>query len=248
MTLLKTPQGKLRELASTVTQARVGLNRAGASLSTKEILKFNLDHALARDAIYTKWNVSKLQNQCHLEGFNTLLLKSKICNREDYLLNPPDGCKLNHESQESLKTYQGSNGLIDICVIVSDGLSSAAIEDHAFNFIKILFSKFKNTNFILSSLMLVPFGRVAISDQIGMLLKAKVAIILIGERPGLSAHNSMGIYITHNPKIGCSNADRSCISNIRPPYGLSYEHAWQEVFNQIAQDRLLSYDTSFLKK
>jgi len=222
MSLLKIPQNKLRKIASTVTQARVGLDKSGISLSTKEILKFNLDHALAKDAIQKQLNIKKLSNQCQQHKWSTLHFQTKAKTRSQYLLNPPDGSVLDTDDKKKIKDCAQE---YDLAIIVTDGLSSTAIESHFIKFYKIFDEIIKNSGLHVSPIIILPYGRVALSDQIGEYIGAKMSIICIGERPGLSSHDSMGIYTTFSPQIGLSNADRSCISNIRPPHGLSYKNA-----------------------
>ncbi len=241
MTLLKIPQNKLRKLASEVTQARVGLNQTGGSLSTNEILKFNLDHALARDAIHKQWDVQKFEQQLLLKGLKSCVLNSQINTKEEYLLNPPKGGDLKAESIIFLKTNKKSFKT-DICIIVSNGLSTHAIDNHGIAFCEMLVNALQSLKINFTPIMLVPFSRVKLSNEIGALLNSKFVIMCIGERPGLSAHNSMGVYITPNPKLNSTNADRKCISNIRPPHGLGYTESINQILQIISTKRIQNHE------
>lgn len=238
----------LRKRASGITQARVGQKRSGYSLSTSEILQFNLDHALARDAIHAHWNYEKMIETVKEQEIQTFFVKTKALERKEYLLNPHLGTKISENDAEILKNqFSQKNQTFDIALIVTDGLSSCAIEQHFIPFLNTLYPKLKSTNFKVAPIVFAPYGRVALSDEIGALLRAKIAIIIVGERPGLSAVDSMGIYLTHNPKIGKQNSDRNCISNVRPPFGLCYEDAANQLLGLIEQSLKVEFSGAKLK-
>ncbi|MEI8365635.1 MAG: ethanolamine ammonia-lyase subunit EutC [Parachlamydiaceae bacterium] len=207
------------------TQARIGLHRAGHSISTPEILEFKLAHALARDAVNDIWDVVRIEKKLKALGEKPLRVETTVTARELYLRFPNFGRILSEKSQIKLEKYK-KNHHVDIAVIVSDGLSARAIDHHFIPFWKILKPLLKETLSDLKiALILAPFGRVALSDPIGSELGAKLSIICVGERPGLSTVDSLGIYLTYSPKQGNTDIKRNCISNIHPPEGLSYASA-----------------------
>jgi len=202
------------------TQARIGLSRSGHAVSTEELLRFQRAHAEARDAVHHTWNVAEFARQLSELGENRITVKSQITDRHQFLKRPDLGRKLNPDSHSLLKATDA-----DLTFIISDGLSAKSIDTHALGFWKTLAPLLKKEKLTYGPIVLAPFARVAISDEIGSLTKAKIAVILIGERPGLSSNDSLGIYLTYGPKLGNHDANRNCISNIRPPEGLSYELA-----------------------
>lgn len=223
----------LRKLAFGVTQARVGQITTGCSLNTKEVLKFNLDHACARDAIHKIWNYQFMRERLAQQQKETLFVQTQASTRESYLLNPNLGSSLNTEVALEL---QNQNIRCDIALIVTDGLSALAVEQHFCAFFEHFYPKIAATNFIIAPIVFAPYGRVALSDHVGLLFNARCSIIFVGERPGLSAADSMGIYFTRDPKLGRQNSDRFCISNIRPPFGLSYSEAASQLCDLIGQE------------
>ncbi|KKL05530.1 hypothetical protein LCGC14_2605110 [marine sediment metagenome] len=206
-----------------LTNARIALGRAGGSLTTSEMLSFRSDHALAKDAVWTDLNIEDLKEQLESIGCSTLSLQSKANNREVFIQRPDLGRVLN---QSSIDLLNANKKQYDISISIADGLSAMAIQKHAINFLESLLPKLSSFN--LAPISIINQGRVAISDSVGQLLKSKIAIILIGERPGLTSPYSMGIYFTYGPKIGNTDEKRNCISNIRKE-GLSYEYAAQKL-------------------
>lgn len=204
------------------TQARIGLGQSGIAPKTRELLKLKEDLAKAQDAVKSVWHWQELEKKIEKLDYKTLVLKSRADSRENYLQRPDLG-RLLCEKSENLINNNKIN--YDIAIIISDGLSPQAIDNHFLGFFNILASKLPRSNFTIGPICLVPFGRVAIGDQIGTRLKAQLTLMILGERPGLSAFDSLGIYLTYNPKLESCDADRNCISNIRPPEGLSYEQA-----------------------
>lgn len=207
------------------TQARIAQGRVGHGQTSSSLLDFQLAHALARDAVHLPWNVEAFSHGVTALGMDTITLTTQVCDRVHYLKRSDLGRKLNETSREALllRTKEES----DIVFIFSNGLSSTAIETHGLALLTAIIDAFKPvTNALrLAPVCLVPNARVAVSDEIGVLLKAKLAVIVVGERPGLSAADSLGIYMTYNPNPDNTDAERNCISNIRPPDGLSYEAA-----------------------
>jgi ethanolamine ammonia-lyase small subunit len=216
------PLGFLKEF----TAARLAIGNTGASIPTKASLAFNLAHAHARDAVYSAIDVSELSASVEKLNLNVLSLKSQAIDRPQYLQRPDLGRKL---SDDSLAVLDGQITGADITIIIADGLSALAIHANALNLLQLIVPMLTAANLTIAPVCLVQQGRVAIGDDIGYCLKAKLSIILIGERPGLSAADSMGIYLTYQPKPGLKDDSRNCISNIRPG-GLSYQQAADKLF------------------
>ncbi|MDR7128704.1 ethanolamine ammonia-lyase small subunit [Algoriphagus sp. 4150] len=216
MSSASNPWERLKEF----TDARIALGRAGGSLKTAKLLGFRKDHALAKDAVWAALDLPVLQHGLEKLNLPYLMLNSKAQDRETYIKRPDLGRNLN---QESKATIADSNPPAkDISILIADGLSANAISIHAIHFLKEFLPLI--AQFTLAPICLVSQARVAISDGIGELFSSKLAIILIGERPGLSSPHSMGIYLTYNPKAGNTDEKRNCISNIRAG-GLPYAYA-----------------------
>lgn len=216
-----------------LTTARVALGRCGVSIPTTEMLQFKLSHAAARDAVHIPLNFNSLQ--IDLERMferEVLLLKSAVSDRKEYLERPDLGTLLDHKSKSLLENRQPTGGC-DISIVIADGLSATAIETNLRPFLSVLLPELQ-ASYKLAPLTLVEHGRVAIGDPIAFAFKAKISLVLIGERPGLQSNNSMGIYLTYNPKPGLTNDKRNCISNIRPE-GLSYPEAASKVLYLISE-------------
>lgn len=209
------------------TNARIALGSAGVSIPVKENLQFTIAHALARDAVYTTLDFTLILNGLSKISLPIIKLKSKCANRIEYLQRPDFGRKLSEDSVNQIKecAIKPSN----ISIIIADGLSSLAINEHIAPVLNLLVPILQNANYSLAQLVIVEQGRVAIADEIGQILQADMTIIFIGERPGLSAPNSMGAYITYNPQIGNTDEKRNCVSNIRPE-GLNYQYAVDKIF------------------
>lgn len=201
------------------TNARIALGRVGSSLPTAASLQFGLAHAQARDAVHRPLATAILREQLEAAEFHTQLVASRADDRNTYLLRPDLGRALRDSDRVLLQALPHAA----IVVVIADGLSSFAIERHALPFLKIFREKFK-TDWPTIPIVIAEQGRVAIGDDIGAALRAKLIIMLIGERPGLSSPDSLGIYLTFNPKPGRMDSERNCISNVRPK-GLSYNNA-----------------------
>lgn len=155
--------------------------------------------------------------------------------RTAYLQRPDLGRRLDQHSVQQLEARRPIKAdAYDVAFIIADGLSALAVQRHAIHFLNVMIPKCQQENWRLAPLTLVQQGRVAISDEIGMLLGARLAAILIGERPGLSSPDSMGIYMTYEPRTGKTDVDRNCISNVRSE-GLSYEMAAHKLFFLISE-------------
>jgi len=224
------------------TPARIALGRAGSSLPVKANLEFQLAHALAKDAVSMPLNFTALVSQLP-DNYGVIQLQSQVQSHAEYLQRPDKGRLLNTQSQEQLTAQTGE---FDIVLIVVDGLSSKAIENHAPAFLNKLIPELQKTNFSIAPICLVQYGRVAIGDPIGKLVNARMSIVLIGERPGLSSPDSMGVYFTYQPKSGNTDAQRNCISNIHKQ-GLSYSVAINKLLFLINEASRLQFSGVNLK-
>ncbi|NWE29268.1 ethanolamine ammonia-lyase subunit EutC [Pseudomonas gingeri] len=205
-----------------LTPARIALGRTGTSLPTSAQLDFQFAHAQARDAVHLPFDPAGLSAQLAERGRDTLLLHSAADDRHSYLQRPDLGRKLNSASAQQLREHAQANpGGVDLAIVVADGLSALAVHRHTAPFLARLEEQIAAEGWSLSPVILVEQGRVAVADEVGELLGAKMVVILIGERPGLSSPDSLGLYFTYNPKIGLTDAYRNCISNVRLE-GMSY--------------------------
>ncbi len=223
----KDPWEKLRQF----TDARIGLGRVGTSIPTQELLRFQLSHAQAIDAVHVPLNVEQLSEQF---AESTLLqpylplqkLHSKARERMEYLQRPDLGRQLDEASIYQL-SEQRKEKSYDLVFVIADGLSSYAIANHAQAFLEILINslhKEADKEWKIAPICVVEQGRVAVGDDVAQTLNAKQVVLLIGERPGLSSPDSMGLYLTWNAQRGSEDSLRNCISNIRPE-GLNYQAA-----------------------
>ena len=203
------------------TPARIALGRTGVSLPTSEHLKFQLAHARARSAVHHLMDARKLAED--LSRFGSVLeVESAAVDRPVYLQRPDLGRQLSRASAERLSA--GIKGPFDVAYVVADGLSAFAIERHIVPFLEAMLPVSDNSGWSRAPLILAKQARVALGDEIGALIGAKIVVMLIGERPGLSSPDSLGIYLTYSPRVGLTDADRNCISNVRAE-GLSYAEA-----------------------
>jgi ethanolamine ammonia-lyase small subunit len=205
------------------TQARIALGRAGHAVPTAALLDFQLAHAEARDAVHFPWDIEAFAGQVRGLGAEALLLETPVGSRSEYLRRPDLGRILTGASRARLRDVTA--GAVDVALIITNGLSSTAVERHGMPLLQAIVDGYRLRGFRLAPVSLVANGRVALLDDIGSILAARVAVIVVGERPGLSAADSLGIYLTFGPRPGNTDADRNCISNIRPPEGLGYEAA-----------------------
>ena len=199
------------------TSARVGLDRAGSGLATHEILDFQLAHARARDAVHAALDVSSLLSGVRERQLPSCVLRSAAPDRSTYLRHPDLGRRLSSDSTAKLAAAP-----CDIVFVIADGLSALAVTRHALPLLDEVLRL--NHQWSVGPICVVEQGRVAIGDAIGTALPAKISVVLIGERPGLSSPDSLGVYITWDPRPGRTDAERNCISNVRPE-GLGYSAA-----------------------
>lgn len=204
------------------TRARIAIGRVGSSLPTKEVLDFGLSHAMARDAVHLALDVDALEVDIKQHDFITTRVKSMAGDRATYLLRPDMGRRLHEQSLLQLQNLHQAKP-IDFLMVVGDGLSSLAVARHAAPLLKEMRGLLP-IDWYAGHVVIASQARVAIGDEIGQALNAKIVAMLIGERPGLSSPDSLGIYLTYHPKLGLSDADRNCISNVRPE-GLNYQAA-----------------------
>ncbi len=211
----------LRKLAA-FTPARIALGRVGASLPTREVLNFALAHARARDAVHAPFDIAAVETQIRALGLSTVLVSSAAESRSDYLRRPDLGRRLCDKSIDDLQ--RRNHPLCDLAIVVTDGLSSAAIHRQVAPFLNAFKRHADARGLRLAPVVIARLGRVALGDDIGAHLKARAVAVLIGERPGLSSPDSLGVYLTLAPSPERTDAERNCISNIRPE-GLSHERA-----------------------
>lgn len=201
------------EALKAFTNARIALGRTGVSVPLKESLQFKLAHAHAKDAVYSHLQVDNLVTSLSATGLPVHYVKSQASNRDVYLQRPDLGRLLDESSTDKIQQLESPPA--DISIIVADGLSATAINKNAVPVVRLLVEKAQQAGYSLAPIMLVEQGRVAITDSIGGLLRPRLVVMLIGERPGLSSFDSIGAYITYDPQPGLTDERRNCISNIR---------------------------------
>ncbi|RBO85957.1 ethanolamine ammonia-lyase subunit EutC [Marinomonas aquiplantarum] len=239
------------------TDARVGLGRSGVSTPTKHLLAFQLAHAQAIDAVHTQLDAQQLAQQMMAQDWAPncapLFLHSRATDRATYLQRPDFGRRLDQASAGSLDQHtQNSKAEYDLVIAVVDGLSSLAVEQNTMPFLAALFDYLSEENplnqqaWSVAPICFVEQGRVAIGDDICERLNAKCVLVLIGERPGLSSPDSLGLYLTWGGKVGYTDAYRNCISNIRPA-GLVYPEAARKAFYLLNEARTLKLSGVKLK-
>lgn len=205
------------------TQARIALGASGSALPTRVLTDFQMAHAEARDAVLREWQPGAFRVRAESSLGPIIQLNSQVQDRQQFLLRPDLGRRLDPESQKILREAPVKDR--DVAIILSNGLSTTAAESHALPLLRRLLEGLELVGLSRTPLMLVANGRVALSDEIGGLLRTRSTVLIIGERPGLSAADSLGIYLTLFPAPGKTDADRNCLSNIREPEGLDFETA-----------------------
>ncbi len=198
------------------TAARIALGRAGASQRTVSVLDFRLAHARARDAVHAPLDFPALARQFAQNGLATETLSTAVTDKAAYLARPDLGRRLDDASRVRLRNLASQWGRRDLAVVISDGLAAQAVSRHAVETVTRLAALLDAEGWTVYPLLLVPCGRVKLQDEIGFLLGARHSLMLLGERPGLGSPDSLGAYFTHHPRPECTDADRNCISNIRP--------------------------------
>lgn len=205
-----------------LTPARIGLGRAGSGLPTREVLRFGLDHAQARDAVHMPMDGDAVASGIAALGFDTLRVASRVADRATYLRRPDLGRRLAPEDRAALEA--AAECPVDLALVVADGLSARAVAEGGVPLLAAFRPYIERAGWRLAPVVVAAQARVALGDDIGSALKARAVAVLIGERPGLSSPDSLGIYLTLDPRVGRSDAERNCISNVRGA-GLSHDVA-----------------------
>lgn len=210
-----------------LTAARIGLQRSGASLATGPLLDFRLAHARARDAVHEPLDNKRLVEDLSHLGLPVFDIESAAGNRTTYLMRPDLGRRLAAGANSALENHAGR---YDIAFVVTDGLSARAVQSHAAPVLTHLLPALNKRSWAIAPLGVIRNGRVAAGDVVANMLNADCVVVLIGERPGLSAPDSMGAYLTWQPTSQSTDADRNCISNIRPD-GIAYADAARKLLH-----------------
>ncbi|SEL59865.1 Ethanolamine ammonia-lyase light chain [Blastococcus sp. DSM 46786] len=218
------------------TRARVALGRAGDGLPTARELEFRLAHAVARDAVHTPLDPALVR--AGLDGVPVVEVRSAAADRAEYLQRPDlgrrlaPGCALPRADA-------------DVAVVLADGLSPRAVHEHGAALTRALLDRLAGWS--VGPVVLAAQARVALGDEIGAALGARVVLVLIGERPGLSSADSLGVYLTWDPRPGRADSERNCVSNVRPPHGLGCAEAAEVVVRLLASARELGASGVALK-
>ena len=226
------------------TDARIALGRAGHSQPTAAHLRFQLAHAGARDAVHLPLDADGLALSLQSLGLPTLLLHSAASDRSTYLQRPDLGRQLDDASRAALATRNASSPqatAFDLAFVVADGLSALAMHRNAEPLLTAVLARLRadaDHAWTIAPIAVVEQGRVAIGDEIGQALQARTVVVLIGERPGLSSPDSLGIYLTWEPHVGRTDAQRNCISNVRPG-GLGTDAAAVKLCQLLQRSRAL---------
>jgi ethanolamine ammonia-lyase small subunit len=210
---------ELREL----TPARVALGRSGASVPTAALLDFTLDHARARDAVHAAFDPNALISALGGLSLGAVGVCSRAGDRKNYLRRPDLGRRLDQASVQLVAERSGTSAC-PLAIVIGDGLSPTAVHAHAIELMRALLARLNAAQIEIGDVVVAQGARVALGDEIGEILGARMVLMLIGERPGLSAPDSLGAYLTFAPKIGRSDAERNCVSNIHRA-GLGYQDA-----------------------
>jgi ethanolamine ammonia-lyase small subunit len=222
MATIPVPAGRtLRDLRE-LTPARVGLGRSGAGLPTDALLGFTLDHARARDAVHAAFDVAALLQGLGALGLEPVDVSSRAGDHKDYLRRPDLGRMLDEASHQMLAVHGGAP--CRLALVVGDGLSPAAVNAHAIELVRHLIPRLAADGIAIDCAVVASGARVALGDEIGAMLGAQMLVMLIGERPGLSSPDSLGAYLTFAPRVGRTDAERNCVSNIHGA-GLDYHEA-----------------------
>jgi ethanolamine ammonia-lyase small subunit len=221
---MKFPTAPIRESHDLrqLTPARVALGRTGASLPTWALLEFTLDHARARDAVHAPFDAAALVSRLEAMGVETLAVSSQVDGRHDYLRRPDRGRRLAASSRDLLVRHGG--GSVDLVAVIGDGLSPHAVNVYAPELIGRLIAGLASDDIRIDIAVVATGARVALGDEIGLLLGARMVLMLIGERPGLSVPHSVGAYLTYGPALGLTDVNRNCVSNIHAS-GLGHDEA-----------------------
>jgi ethanolamine ammonia-lyase small subunit len=218
------------------TPARIALGRAGGSLPSHEWLDFKSAHASARQAVHDAFDAERLARELRTLGVETLIVESAAGNRTTFLQRPDLGRRLVADAEQRVRAAAATDGIVDLSIIVSDGLSALAVHRQVLPLLAALLPRLVDDDWKLAPIVIARFGRVALQDQIGDLLGARLALMLIGERPGLGAPDSLAAYLVFGPRIGNTDANRNCVSNIRPE-GLPFDAAADTIHYLLTEAR-----------
>lgn len=216
------------------TTARIALGRAGGSAPTTELLKFRYDHALARDAVHAPFDAELVASQLEPCGLPVLQIGTQAASTDEFLRRPDLGRQLDAESRCVLENVESG---CDLVLIVSNGLSAVAAHRHAAPLLNMLVPKLVEEQWRIAPLVIAHNARVALQDQVGGVLQTGWAVMLLGERPGLGAADSLGAYLVHQPQARRTDADRNCVSNIHAA-GLAIPDAVETLHYLLHQSRL----------
>jgi ethanolamine ammonia-lyase small subunit len=219
-----------------MTRARIALGRAGGSLPTHEWLAFKSAHAAARDAVHNEFDAKQLAGVLAATGLHVVVVNSLAGDRLTFLQRPDLGRQLDEPSRYALQQATQVATSPDLVVVVSDGLSALAAERHAPPLLAALLPMLNSGGWRIAPIVIARFGRVALQDDIGQVLGAQLSLILIGERPGLGSPDSLGAYLVHAPRPGNTDANRNCVSNIRPE-GLPCDVAAETIHYLLTESR-----------
>ena len=225
------PWARLRD----TTPARIALGRAGGSLPTREWLDFKSAHAAAREAVQCPFAGEQLASEIRGLDTEVVVVSSAAADRRTFLERPDLGRQLDDRSRYTLQQLQ-SDSRIDLAIAISDGLSAIAVHRQSRPLLQLLLPKLRSDSWHLAPIVVARFGRVALEDEVGALLGAQMALMLIGERPGLGSPDSLGAYLVYGPRVGNTDADRNCVSNIRPQ-GLPHDAASETIFYLLSEAR-----------
>ena len=218
-----------------LTEARIALGRTGGSLTTAEVLDFRLAHAAARDAVLTPFDSTALADEILALGTGVFTVTSAASDRAQYLQRPDSGRRLSEESRAALTGFAAGRPPVDLVIIAADGLSTQAVRQIV-PLLRGLLPALQGAGWELAPVIVASQSRVALQDEIGALLQARLSLILLGERPGLGSADSLGAYFTWDPRPGRTDAERNCLSNIRAA-GLPPEDAAARLFNLLTESR-----------
>jgi ethanolamine ammonia-lyase small subunit len=225
-------------LLRTFTTARIGLQRAGNAVATGPLLEFQLAHAQARDAVHAVLDPQAIAEA--VAPLATMVVHSQAQDRLTYLRRPDLGRRLGEKSKEKLPI-----GPFDIVFIVADGLSAEATSRHAPEVLRAAVDALSDLS--IAPVVIASQARVALADEIGERMKAAISVILLGERPGLTTPDSLGIYITYGPRRGRQDSERNCLSNIHLHGGLTYLEAAEALVRLVRGARRLGLTGVSLK-
>lgn len=239
MSLEENPPADDRPSIRELTRARVGLGRAGGSIPTAALLAFRADHAQARDAVHRSFDGDRLVRMLEAAGHPSVAVRSAAASRRDYIARPELGRTLSVDGSLALALLRAasSDRFFDLAIVLCDGLSPRATELHGGALAAAIASSERLRDWSIGPMTVVTNGRVAIGDEIGAALGARMVVVVIGERPGLSAPESVGLYVTIDPAPGRTDAQRNCISNIHA-HGLSYEEATRALVQLVVRARI----------